>query len=74
MGAPTEGTSDTHTDIYMDVKGLADRYPGVSTATVYAWLHKGTAPRSVKIGKRRFFRIEDVVAWENEHADDRPAA
>ena len=59
---------------YLDVAGLAARYPGVTTQTVYSWLHKGTAPRSLKIGKRRFFRLADVLAWEDERTDDRTAA
>jgi predicted DNA-binding transcriptional regulator AlpA len=59
----------SHTDIYLDVKGLAARYPGVTPATVYAWLYKGTAPQSIKLGKRRLFKLADVVAWEHQHAE-----
>jgi predicted DNA-binding transcriptional regulator AlpA len=62
------------TDPHLDVAGLSARYPGTTKATVHTWLHKGTAPPSLKIGKRRFFRLSDVLAWEAEHADDRTAA
>lgn len=32
-------------------------------ATVRYWVHTGTAPASAKIGRRRLFREEDVLAW-----------
>ncbi len=55
------------------VEDLANRYQ-VSEATVHQWLYKGTAPRSLKIGRYRRFRVEDVLAWEESHADREPAA
>ena len=60
--------------VYLDVRELAARYPGVTPSTVYAWLQKGSAPRSFKIGKRRLFKLEDVIAWENARADDQEGA
>lgn len=59
----------SHTDVYLDVKGLAARYPGVTPSTVHTWLYKGTAPQSIKLGKRRLFKLADVVAWEKQHAE-----
>lgn len=59
----------SHTDIYLDVKGLAARYPGVTPSTVHTWLYKGTAPQSIKLGKRRLFKLSDVVAWEKQHVE-----
>ena len=55
---------------FLSVADLADRYD-VPVPTVYAWLHKGTAPLSLKIGKHRRFRLSDVLAWEDERTDDR---
>ena len=57
---------------FLSTQQLADRY-GVPVATVHRWLHHGTAPRSLKIGRHRRFRLEDVIAWENDQADDRLA-
>ena len=54
---------------FLSVEDLAARYM-VPVPTVYAWLHKGTAPPSLKIGKYRRFRLADVLAWEDERADD----
>ena len=48
---------------FLSVEALADRYD-VPVQTVYAWLHKGTAPPSLKIGRYRRFRRTDVIAWE----------
>jgi excisionase family DNA binding protein len=48
---------------FLSVKAIADRYD-VPEQTVYAWLHKGTAPPSLKIGRYRRFRLSDVLAWE----------
>ncbi len=58
----------------MSVEDLADLC-GVSTATIHQWLWKGTAPRSLKIGRHRRFMLEDVEAWLEARADQpRPAA
>lgn len=63
----------TDTEAFLSVENLASRYQ-VSEATVHQWLYKGTAPRSLKIGRYRRFRMEDVLAWEEAQADPRPAA
>lgn len=47
---------------------------GVPPATVHAWLYRGTAPRSYKIGKHRRFHWDDVESWLAAHADDRTVA
>lgn len=60
-------------DQYLTVEEVAKRYR-TSPSTVHGWLYKGTAPPSIRIGKRRLFALADLVAWEHEHADDRPAA
>lgn len=54
--------------LFLSVQDLAERY-GVPVPTVYAWIHKGTGPRSLKIGKYRRFRVEDVERWEAGRAD-----
>ena len=55
---------------FLSVAGLAERYD-VPVPTIYAWIHKGTAPPSLKIGRYRRFRLSDVLAWEDERTDDR---
>lgn len=58
---------------HLTVEELAER-ERTSPATVYGWIHKRTAPRSMKVGRRRLFRLSDVVAWEDALADREPAA
>jgi predicted DNA-binding transcriptional regulator AlpA len=57
---------------FLSVADLAARYQ-VSEPTVHQWLYKRTAPRSLKIGRYRRFRLSDVLAWEAEQADAKPA-
>lgn len=65
---------DPQTAGLMSVEDLAARYQ-VSESTVHQWLYRGTAPRSLKIGRYRRFLVEDVLAWEETHASEpRPAA
>ena len=61
-------TAQRDTDTFLSVDDLATRY-GVPKATVYAWLHKGTAPASLVIGRYRRFRLSDVLAWEAEREE-----
>ena len=58
----------SETEYHLTVEELAAR-ERTTPATVYQWLHKGAAPRSIKVGRRRLFRLSDVIAWEDAHAD-----
>ncbi len=42
---------------------------GVSEATIYSWRHRGEGPRGYKIGGLVRYRLSDVLAWVEEHAD-----
>ena len=65
--------STTETDRYLTTKEVAERYR-TTESTVHGWQYKRTGPPSIRIGKRRLYRLSDLVTWEAEHADDRPAA
>lgn len=41
-------------------------YVRAPESTVRFWRHKGTGPKSFKIGRRVMFRQEDVEAWLEE--------
>lgn len=60
--------SDPLSERLLSVDDLAERYC-VPKATIYQWLHKGTAPRSLKIGRYRRWKLSDVLRWENAQAD-----
>lgn len=61
----------TQTEVLLSTDDLAARYQ-VSRATVHQWIYKGTAPRSLKIGKHRRFHMDDVLNWEEAQADPEP--
>ena len=46
----------------MTVEDLADRV-NLSVSTIRYWAQQGTGPRSIKLGRRRMYRPEDVEAW-----------
>jgi hypothetical protein len=42
-------------------RGLFDDQ--MAAATLRFWRHKGTGPKSFKVGRRLMYREEDVAAW-----------
>lgn len=37
-----------------------------SPSSVRFWVHSGTGPRSVRLGRRRLFAVADVEKWLDE--------
>ncbi len=68
LRSDTRHQPDAEGDRLLSVGDLAARY-NVPEATVHQWLYKGTAPRSLKIGRYRRWRLADVLQWEDAHAD-----
>lgn len=56
---------------FLTVEEVAERYR-TSPSTVHHWVHNGTAPRSLRVGKRRLFPVEGLEEWEADRADDQP--
>lgn len=54
---------------YLTVEELAERFR-TTPASVHRWIYTGTAPRSLKVGRRRLFAMEDVVAWEQDRMSE----
>jgi len=46
----------------------AAAYLRTPEATLYYWRHKGTGPRSMKVGRRVVYRQSDLDAWLDEQA------
>lgn len=42
---------------------FASNYLDVSPATLHAWNHKGSGPRSYRVGKHRKYRVSDLDLW-----------
>jgi excisionase family DNA binding protein len=47
-------------------------YLQVPVRTLYAWRYRGEGPRGHRVGRHVRFRWEDVEAWIDASADDRP--
>jgi excisionase family DNA binding protein len=63
-------------ELHLTVEELAKR-ERTTPATVRYWIHKGTAPRSLRPGRRRLFPLSEVIEWEKRQlaeGDDLPAA
>ena len=46
----------------LSLQEVAD-YLDVPPATLYAWRHKGTGPRGIRVGRHVRYREDDVEAW-----------
>lgn len=51
---------------------LANRYD-TTTAAIATLRHKGKGPRFFKLGRRVYYRLEDVLAYEESALQDRTA-
>ena len=53
---------------YLNVEGVADRYPGQTPWALYAQRKRGEAPGAlgVKVGRRLLWRTSDLEAWFDE--------
>jgi len=76
--------------VYQQYRKVAERVPneerewlsiedfarelGVPIATVYAWRHKGTGPRGIKVGRHVRYRRRDVERWLESRADQLSAS
>jgi hypothetical protein len=55
---------------YLNSRAVRRRYGDVSDMSLYRWLHteKLNFPRPTIINKRRYWRVEDLEAWERARA------
>jgi predicted DNA-binding transcriptional regulator AlpA len=49
------------------IQDLSDR-EGVPVATIYGWNSRGIGPTYLKLGRHVRYRLNDVIAWEDEDA------
>lgn len=50
-------------DWFLTTEEVARRYR-TTNATVHAWNYHRTGPPSIRVGKRRLYRLSDLEAWE----------
>jgi excisionase family DNA binding protein len=64
MSAPPQGLMST---------AEVAAFLGVPASTLYTWHHKGTAPKSYRVGKHRKYLLGDVMAWLESNASNTAA-
>jgi excisionase family DNA binding protein len=64
-------TAPATTVRHLTIAELAAR-EGVKVTTVYCWISRGTAPRSIGRNTGRRFREADVEAWERKRLSPEP--
>jgi predicted DNA-binding transcriptional regulator AlpA len=67
-------TGDTGDDAYLPAARVRQRY-GVSAMSIYRWLldAKLRFPKPIYIGRYRYWRLSDLVAWEINRASSKAA-
>lgn len=57
---------------------MVDRFPGTTRQTWAQKRYEGTSPKFFKVGRKVYYRIEDVTAWVESQlksrTDETPAA
>lgn len=60
----------------LTVDDMIDRYPGTNRQSWAQMRYRGTGPKYMKVGRKVFHRLEDVVEWEQSQlrtrTDDEP--
>lgn len=58
------------------IEDLESRYPGTNRQTWAQHRYRGTGPKFIKVGRKIYYRQEDVMAWEESNirtrTDDHP--
>lgn len=62
----------------MSVEDMTERYPGTNRQTWANHRYRGTGPKFFRVGRKIFYRPEDVADWEANstisRTDEIPAA
>lgn len=62
----------------LTIEDICNRYPGTNRQMWAQHRYRGTGPAYIRVGKRVFYRAEDVTKWEaaqvRTRTDEKPAA
>jgi predicted DNA-binding transcriptional regulator AlpA len=64
-------TTNTHPDRpaeLLQIGQVAQEY-GFAEATLYDWRHRGIGPKSVRLGRRVYWRRSSIENWISEQED-----
>jgi len=70
MTQPMESIDGAADATLVPTRTLRARYGGISDTTVYRWLAdpRVALPAPVYIGRMRYWRLSELLAWERERA------
>jgi predicted DNA-binding transcriptional regulator AlpA len=59
------------TTLFLSARSVRARYDDISDMTVYRWLRdpRVAFPAPVHIGRRRYWKVADLIAWEQARAN-----
>lgn len=62
--------------VYLTAAQVRVRFGGVSDMALWRWINSPTTgfPKPVKIGQRRYFRLDEIEAFEEAKQQKRGAA
>lgn len=55
----------------LTIEDMVARYPGTNRQSWAQQRYRGTGPAYFKVGRRVFYRAEDVKAWEDSQVRNR---
>lgn len=55
----------------LTIEDMIARYPGTNRQAWAQHRYRGTGPAFFKVGRRVYYRIEDVLAWEENNTRTR---
>lgn len=55
----------------LTVDDMMTRYPGTNRQSWANYRYRGNGPKFFRVGRKIFYRLEDIEAWESETAVSR---
>ncbi|MEJ4100892.1 DNA-binding protein [Corynebacterium mastitidis] len=52
----------------LTIEDMLTRYPGTTKQSWAQQRYRGTGPKFIKVGRRVYYRLEDVEAWEEDQS------
>ena len=66
LSAPARKPAGSDDDILLTSAQVRERIGGVTTMTLWRWMHSDDVqfPRQIKLGRRNFWRLGDLREWQ----------
>lgn len=66
-----DGSQGLVKDRFLTAKSVRERYDDISDMTLFRWLRdpRVAFPAPVYIGRRRYWKVADLITWEQARAN-----